>query len=68
MIGSAAAQGGAVTDAAGRFTRGDAAAPMQQRTMDGEEVERRYVGQDVPLPYYFVPAPRAIFVIATVGF
>ena len=29
--------------------RGDAAAPIPQRTMDREEVERRYVGQDVPL-------------------
>lgn len=36
--------------------------------MDREEVERRYAGQDVPLPYYFVTAPRAIFVTATVGF
>jgi iron complex outermembrane receptor protein len=29
--------------------RGDAGAPIPQRTMDREEVERRYVGQDVPL-------------------
>jgi len=29
--------------------RGDAAAPIPQRTMEREEVERRYVGQDVPL-------------------
>ena len=29
--------------------RGDADAPIPQRTMDREEVERRYVGQDVPL-------------------
>jgi iron complex outermembrane receptor protein len=29
--------------------RGDAAAPIPQRTMDRAEVERRYVGQDVPL-------------------
>ena len=29
--------------------RGDVAAPIPQRTMDREEVERRYVGQDVPL-------------------
>jgi iron complex outermembrane recepter protein len=29
--------------------RGDARAPIPQRTMDREEVERRYVGQDVPL-------------------
>jgi iron complex outermembrane recepter protein len=29
--------------------RGDAAAPIPQRTMDRQEVERRYVGQDVPL-------------------
>ena len=97
VIASAAAQGGAVTDEAGRFTlelsgparvrfaragyqtvehviasdttliiqlepaapslervtvtalRGDAAAPIPQRTMNREEVERRYVGQDVPL-------------------
>ena len=29
--------------------RGDAGAPIPQRTMEREEVERRYVGQDVPL-------------------
>jgi iron complex outermembrane receptor protein len=29
--------------------RGDASAPIPQRTMDRAEVERRYVGQDVPL-------------------
>jgi iron complex outermembrane receptor protein len=29
--------------------RGDAAAPIPQRTMEREEIERRYVGQDVPL-------------------
>ena len=29
--------------------RGDAGGPIPQRTMDREEVERRYVGQDVPL-------------------
>jgi iron complex outermembrane receptor protein len=29
--------------------RGDAGAPIPQRTMDREEVEQRYVGQDVPL-------------------
>ena len=30
-------------------TRGDAAAPIPQRTLEREELERRYVGQDVPL-------------------
>lgn len=97
VVASASAQGGIVTDDAGRFAlelsgparvrfarlgyqtlelvvardttlivnlepaapslervtvtalRGDAAAPIPQRTMDREEVERRYVGQDVPL-------------------
>jgi iron complex outermembrane receptor protein len=29
--------------------RGDAGAPIPQRTMEREELERRYVGQDVPL-------------------
>ena len=29
--------------------RGDAGAPIPQRTMDRAEVERRYVGQDLPL-------------------
>jgi iron complex outermembrane receptor protein len=29
--------------------RGDADAPIPQRTMDRQDVERRYVGQDVPL-------------------
>jgi iron complex outermembrane recepter protein len=29
--------------------RGDVDAPIPQRTMDREEIERRYVGQDVPL-------------------
>ena len=29
--------------------RGDAAAPIPQRTVEREELERRYVGQDVPL-------------------
>ena len=29
--------------------RGDAGAPIPQRTMDRAELERRYVGQDVPL-------------------
>jgi iron complex outermembrane receptor protein len=29
--------------------RGDANAPIPQRTMEREEIERRYVGQDVPL-------------------
>ncbi len=29
--------------------RGDADSPIPQRTMESEEIERRYVGQDVPL-------------------